>query len=56
MRATITPHSPYSVSDGLMKQIDKKTDNEDYLCSIHFQESNQENDLFKNKEGSFLIF
>tara|TARA_B100002052_G_scaffold43020_1_gene35682 strand:- start:309010 stop:310122 length:1113 start_codon:yes stop_codon:yes gene_type:complete len=56
MRATITPHSPYSVSNGLMKQIDKKTDNEDYLCSIHFQESNQENDLFKNKRGKLFDF
>jgi cytosine/adenosine deaminase-related metal-dependent hydrolase len=56
MDATITPHSPYSVSAGLMQKIEKQFDNRDKLFSIHFQESNQENQLFKNKKGKLFDF
>ncbi len=47
----LTPHAPYSVSETLFKLLSEK--NKD-LISIHNQESNQEDLLYKFKEGGFL--
>lgn len=48
---SLTPHSPYSVSSELFKQIA----NYDFpIISIHNQESEEENKLFKKGEGDFL--
>ena len=53
-KATIVPHSPYSVPPSLMRKISNAFDNKDILLSIHMQETNEENQLFENKDGIFL--
>lgn len=52
---SITPHAPYSCSKDLFK-IFRKVVNEDNIFSIHNQESDEENKLFRYKEGGFLDF
>ena len=47
----ITPHAPYSVSKTLFKLISDKNKS---LISIHNQESEQEDLLYKSKTGGFL--
>lgn len=51
--ASITPHAPYSVSKSLFKAL-KKLMPEDNILSVHSQESEEENRLFRYKEGQFL--
>jgi cytosine/adenosine deaminase-related metal-dependent hydrolase len=53
--ASITPHAPYSVSKTAFK-IFKKSVSEDNIISIHNQESDEENKLFRYKRGEFLDF
>ena len=53
LKATITPHSPYSVTPDLMKLIANVSDNFHYTFSMHNQETEEENILFKNKKGKF---
>ena len=55
LKATITPHSPYSVTPDLMKLIANVSDEFDYTFSMHNQETEEENVLFKNKKGKFLV-
>jgi cytosine/adenosine deaminase-related metal-dependent hydrolase len=54
MKATITPHAPYSTPPSLMKEIANYFDKNDELLSIHIQETAEENELFENKSGKFL--
>ena len=54
MKATIVPHSPYSVPPKLMEEISNSFDNEDELLTIHIQETNLENQLFKKRDGKLL--
>lgn len=54
-RASITPHAPYSCSKDFFKGF-RKMIREDNLLSIHNQESEEENRLFRYKEGAFLDF
>ena len=54
MRATIIPHSPYSVPPKLMRKIASAFDEHDELLAIHMQETLAENELFEKKEGPFL--
>jgi cytosine/adenosine deaminase-related metal-dependent hydrolase len=49
---SLTPHAPYSVSAATLKALNNATTN--CIISIHNQESNEENDLFKNGSGDFL--
>ncbi|MES2430429.1 MAG: amidohydrolase family protein [Bacteroidota bacterium] len=49
---SVVPHSPYSVSKKLFELINDSTRGQ--LLSIHNQESQEENELYKNKEGGFL--
>ena len=56
LKSTISPHSPYSVSKKLMRQILKNFDENDEVIAVHIQETNQENKLFKNKNGDFLTW
>jgi cytosine/adenosine deaminase-related metal-dependent hydrolase len=51
---TITPHAPYSVSKDLFKLFKKHTDLHPGPLSIHNQESEEENKLFRYKTGEFL--
>lgn len=56
MAATITPHAPYSVSKELFKLIKKEAEENDSILTIHNQESDEENKLYRYKQGSFLEF
>lgn len=53
--ASITPHAPYSCLKDLFKAF-RKLVNEDNILSIHNQESDEENKLYRYKEGEFLSF
>ncbi|ERJ61183.1 amidohydrolase family protein [Sphingobacterium paucimobilis] len=53
--ASITLHAPYSCSKVLFKAF-KKSVSEDNIISIHNQESEEENKLFRYKTGEFLEF
>ena len=53
MLSTISPHSAYSVTPNLMNEILRNFDKNDDLLSVHMQETNDENNLFRNKKGSF---
>jgi len=53
--ASITMHAPYSCSKALFKAF-KKSVSEDNIISIHNQESEEENKLFRYKTGEFLDF
>ena len=55
MHSSITPHAPYSCSKSLFKAF-KKSITEDNIISIHNQESEEENKLFRYKTGEFLKF
>jgi cytosine/adenosine deaminase-related metal-dependent hydrolase len=51
---SIVPHAPYSVSDELWERIINFPGNQ--LMTIHNQETEDENNLFLNKQGEFLKF
>ncbi|MCC2599601.1 amidohydrolase family protein [Sphingobacterium sp. FBM7-1] len=53
--ASITPHAPYSCSKELFKAI-RKLVSDDNILSIHNQESEEENKLYRYREGEFLDF
>jgi len=53
--SSITLHAPYSCSKSLFKAY-KKSVNEDNIISIHNQESEEENKLFRYRTGAFLNF
>lgn len=52
---SITPHAPYSCSKDLFKAF-RRFVHEDNIFSIHNQESDEENKLFRYREGGFLTF
>jgi len=52
---SITPHAPYSGSKDLFKAF-RNVVQEDNIMSIHNQESDEENKLFRYREGEFLSF
>lgn len=52
---SITLHAPYSCAKSLFKAF-KKSVSEDNIISIHNQESDEENKLFRYKKGEFLDF
>jgi len=53
--ASITPHAPYSCSEALFEAIGKSIGTDDML-SVHNQESEEENRLFRERKGGFLPF
>lgn len=53
--SSITLHAPYSCSKSLFKTF-KKSVSEDNIISIHNQESEEENKLFRYKSGDFINF
>ena len=55
-KASIVPHSPYSVPPFLMKKINNAFDDEDELLTVHMQETKEENQLFEKKEGAFFTW
>ena len=54
--SSITPHAAYSVSKELFKLIRKESDTKNSMLTIHNQESEEENKLYRYKQGSFLEF
>jgi aminodeoxyfutalosine deaminase len=53
LKASISPHAPYSVSFDLLKQIDLDA-NKNSVITIHNQESEDENELYLHKSGKLL--
>lgn len=50
--SSVVPHAPYSVSKKIFQLINELEDNN--LLTIHNQESEAENELFKHKKGDLL--
>lgn len=53
---SIVPHAPYSVSKELFRIISKFSSPGKALLSLHNQESDEENKLFRYKTGAFIDF
>jgi cytosine/adenosine deaminase-related metal-dependent hydrolase len=53
---SITPHAPYSLSKELLKNLNKYCRKGENLISIHNQENDDENFLFRYKDGPFMDF
>jgi aminodeoxyfutalosine deaminase len=51
---SITPHATYSVSDELFQLIVDDAIKNQSIISLHHQESDEENKLFRNKSGNLL--
>jgi len=51
-KSTLSPHAPYSVSKTLFQQLNNETIKQ--LITIHNQECEAEEALYKNKTGGFL--
>ncbi len=54
LKKSITPHAPYSVSDELFRMITDFSMQNNAILSIHNQECEGENDLFKTKTGTIF--
>lgn len=54
--ASLAPHAPYSVSKELVKLIGKSDAGHPELTSMHNQESDDENELYRYKTGRFINF
>ncbi len=54
--ASLAPHAPYSVSKELLKLFQKNEVGDQSLTTLHNQESDDENELFRYKSGKFLDF
>jgi aminodeoxyfutalosine deaminase len=56
LSASVTPHAAYSVSKDLFKHFRTHFADQSNLLSIHNQESEEENKLYRYKTGEFLDF
>lgn len=56
LSSSITPHAPYSVTKELFRYIKSFCDDGHNLISIHNQESEEENKLYRYKTGAFVNF
>lgn len=54
MPASVVPHAPYSVSKELFRLIREYCERDDNLLSMHNQECEDENKLYRYKTGRFL--
>ena len=54
--ASLAPHAPYSVSKELLKLFQKNNEGHAELTTMHNQESDDENELYRYKTGKFLDF
>lgn len=54
-RTSITPHAPYSCSRTLLKKF-RTTVGKDNILSMHNQESDEENKMFRYRTGEFISF
>ncbi len=53
---SLTAHAPYSVSKELFKLLNEEAIKKNMALSVHNQESEEENKLFRYKRGQFLDF
>jgi aminodeoxyfutalosine deaminase len=51
---SIVPHAPYSVSEKLFKMISLENQDKQGIISIHNQENESENELYRNKTGRLI--
>lgn len=56
LSASLAPHSPYSVSKELLKLFQKNKEGHAELTTMHNQESDEENKLYRYKNGKLLDF
>lgn len=56
LKASIVPHAPYSVSKALFQRLKSYSEVHENLFSMHNQESEPENEFFKDKKGPFIDF
>jgi cytosine/adenosine deaminase-related metal-dependent hydrolase len=56
LSASVTPHSAYSVSKELFKLFRNYSEGKENLFSLHNQETEEENKLYRYKTGGFLDF
>lgn len=56
LQASLAPHASYSVSKELLKLFQKNSEGHSEITTIHNQESDDENELFRYKSGKFLDF
>lgn len=54
--ASLAPHAPYSVSKTLLKLLKKNLADSHGLTSMHNQESDDENELYRYKTGRYIDF
>ncbi|WP_295650815.1 amidohydrolase family protein [uncultured Mucilaginibacter sp.] len=54
LSSSVTAHAPYSVSKDLFRHIGKLCEDQPNLMSIHNQETEEENKLYRYKTGDFL--
>lgn len=55
-RKSAVPHAPYTVSPTLFRKINRLNAEEDLTVSIHNQETEHEDALFRRKTGGFVDF
>lgn len=53
LKASLAPHAPYSVSEKLLKKMAEESEKRNVPLTIHNQESDEENEFFKEKKGAF---
>ncbi|RRN76946.1 amidohydrolase, partial [Pseudoxanthomonas sp. SGD-10] len=51
---SITPHAPYTLSKALLKELRRYCKSKSNLVSIHNQESDEENSLYRYRTGAFI--
>jgi cytosine/adenosine deaminase-related metal-dependent hydrolase len=56
MSSSIVPHSPYSVCKDLFREIGNLSRYDKNILSMHNQESEEENKLYRYKSGAFIDF
>lgn len=56
LSASVTPHAAYSVSKELFKNFRNYSEGKENLFSLHNQETEEENKLYRYKTGGFLDF
>ena len=54
LKASIVPHSSYTVSENLFKLFRERLDNPGNILSVHNQESEQEDDFIRNRKGDLF--